>query len=174
MMSDFARPDRRQVLAASALAGTASMLLADRAAAGSASPRARAHAALRPFRFRASDAALADLRRRVLATKWPSRELVPDPSQGVQLATMQKVARYWATDYDWRRGEAKMNAFPQFMTDIDGVGVHFVHVRSKHEEALPIILTHGWPGSFLEMLKIIGPLTDPTAHGGTAADAFHV
>ena len=116
----------------------------------------------------------ADLRRRINATQWPERETVTDASQGVQLATMQKLARYWATDYDWRKVEAKLNALPQFMTKIDGLDIHFIHVRSKHENALPMIVTHGWPGSIIEQMKIIGPLTDPTAHGGSAADAFHV
>jgi pimeloyl-ACP methyl ester carboxylesterase len=129
---------------------------------------------IRPFRFEASDAALEDLRRRILATRWPDRETVADDSQGVQLATMQKLAAYWATDYDWRKCEARLNALPGFLTEIDGLDIHFIHVRSKHENALPIVVTHGWPGSIVEQLKIIGPLTDPTAHGGTEADAFHV
>jgi pimeloyl-ACP methyl ester carboxylesterase len=129
---------------------------------------------LRPFRVTVSDAELTDLRRRVKATKWPERETVTDDSQGVQHATIQKLARYWATDYDWRKGEAKLNAFPQFITGIDGLDIHFIHVRSKHANALPIIVTHGWPGSVIEQLKILGPLTDPTAHGGSASDAFHV
>ena len=130
--------------------------------------------AIRPFRFHASDEALADLKRRVAATKWPDKETVADPTQGVQLATMQALARYWATSYDWRKCEAKLAALPQFVTNIDGLDIHFIHVRSKHPNALPIIITHGWPGSVIEQLKIIGPLTDPTAHGGTAADAFDV
>ncbi|GAA0337747.1 epoxide hydrolase [Sphingomonas oligophenolica] len=129
---------------------------------------------IRPFHFHASDEALADLRRRVAATKWPSRELVPDATQGVQLATMQALAHYWATTHDWRKIEARLNALPQFITEIDGVDIHFIHVRSKHDHALPVIVTHGWPGSIIEQLKIIDPLTDPTAHGGTAADAFDV
>jgi pimeloyl-ACP methyl ester carboxylesterase len=128
--------------------------------------------AVRPFRFRAPESALVDLRRRIAATKWPTRELVKDPTQGVQLATMQKLAGYWATDYDWRKVEARVNALPQFTTTIDGLDIHFIHVRSKHENALPLIVTHGWPGSIMEMLKIIDPLTNPTAHGGSAADAF--
>ncbi|HEX8271450.1 MAG TPA: alpha/beta fold hydrolase [Longimicrobiaceae bacterium] len=130
--------------------------------------------AIRPFRFRATDEALAELRRRVEATKWPGRETVPDATQGVQLATMQKLARYWATEYDWRRFEARLNALPQFTTEIDGLDVHFIHVRSKHPDALPIVITHGWPGSVVELMKVIAPLTDPTAHGGRAEDAFHV
>jgi pimeloyl-ACP methyl ester carboxylesterase len=130
--------------------------------------------AIRPFRFNASQADLDELRRRILATRWPEKELVADPSQGVQSATMQKLARYWATDYDWRKIEAKLNALPQFITEIDGLDIHFIHVRSKHENALPVIVTHGWPGSIIEQLKIVDPLTDPTAHGGSASDAFHV
>jgi pimeloyl-ACP methyl ester carboxylesterase len=129
---------------------------------------------IRPFRFEASDEDLADLRRRIAATRWPDRETVDDDSQGVQLATMRKLADYWASDYDWRTCEARINALPNFVTEIDGLDIHFIHVRSKHENALPIIVTHGWPGSIVEQLKIIGPLTDPTAHGGTEADAFHV
>jgi pimeloyl-ACP methyl ester carboxylesterase len=131
-------------------------------------------AAIRPFQFNFSDAELADLRRRVNATKWPDREQVPDASQGVQLATMQKLARYWGTDYDWRKGEAKLKAVPHFVTELDGLDIHFIHVRSKHENALPMIVTHGWPGSIIEQMKIIEPLTNPTAHGGTAAEAFHL
>jgi pimeloyl-ACP methyl ester carboxylesterase len=130
--------------------------------------------AVRPFRIDVREEELADLRRRVAATRWPSAELVADRSQGVQLATLQALARYWATDYDWRRVEAKMNALPQFTTEIDGVDIHFIHVRSPHEDALPLIMTHGWPGSLVELLDTVGPLTDPTAHGGTPADAFHL
>jgi pimeloyl-ACP methyl ester carboxylesterase len=118
--------------------------------------------------------ALADLRRRVRETRWPDKETVQDTSQGVQFATMQKLARYWATDYDWRKCEAKLNSLPQFVTTIDGVDIHFIHVRSKEKNALPIIITHGWPGSIIEQLKVIGPLTDPTAYGGKAEDAFDV
>ncbi len=130
--------------------------------------------AIRPFQFHASDEALADLRRRVIATKWPNRETVNDATQGVELATIQALAHYWATAHDWRKVEARLNALPQFITEIDGVDIHFIHVRSKHEHALPVIITHGWPGSIIEQLKIIDPLTNPTAHGGTAADAFDV
>lgn len=133
-----------------------------------------APSSIRPFHFQASDEALADLRRRVAATKWPERETVADATQGVQLATMQKLARYWADDYDWRKVEARLNALPQFVTNIDGLDIHFIHVRSKHPNALPLVLTHGWPGSIIEELKVIGPLTDPTAHGGDASDAFDV
>src|SRR5258708_175282 len=130
--------------------------------------------AVRPFHVHVSDKELADLRGRIKATKWPERELVTDQSQGVQIATMQKLANYWATDYDWRKVEAKLNALPQFMTTIDGLDIYFIHVRSKNKNALPIIITHGWPGSVIEQLKIIGPLTDPTASGGKAEDAFDV
>jgi pimeloyl-ACP methyl ester carboxylesterase len=129
---------------------------------------------IRPFRFTASDEELAELRRRILATRWPEKEPVADHSQGVPLATMQKLARYWTTEYDWRKLEARLKALPQFITTIDGLDIHFIHVRSKHENALPIIVTHGWPGSVTEQLKIVDPLVNPTAHGGTASDAFHV
>ena len=130
--------------------------------------------AIRPFRFTASKEALDDLRRRINATKWPERETVTDASQGVQLATIQALARYWATEYDWRKCEARLMALPNFVTEIDGLDIHFIHVRSKHENALPLIVTHGWPGSIVEQMKIIDPLTNPTAHGGTASDAFHL
>jgi pimeloyl-ACP methyl ester carboxylesterase len=129
---------------------------------------------IRPFKFRASDEALADLKRRIKATKWPSKETVGDDTQGVQLATMQKLADYWANHYDWRRGEAKLDALPQFVTNIDGVDIHFIHVRSKQPDALAVIITHGWPGSVMEELKLVDPLTNPTAHGGSALDAFDV
>jgi pimeloyl-ACP methyl ester carboxylesterase len=130
--------------------------------------------AIRPFHVEVPEEELAELRRRVEATKWPERETVNDTTQGVQLATMQALARYWATTYDWRKIEARMNAFPQFLTEIDGLDIHFIHVRSKHDDALPLIVTHGWPGSIIEQIKIIEPLTDPTAYGGNASDAFHV
>jgi pimeloyl-ACP methyl ester carboxylesterase len=129
---------------------------------------------IRPFSFHASDEDLADLKQRINATRWPDRETVSDDSQGVQLATMQKLADYWANEYDWRKVEATLNGYPQFVTEIDGLDIHFIYVRSKHDNALPIIVTHGWPGSIVEQLKIIGPLTDPTAFGGTAKDAFDV
>jgi pimeloyl-ACP methyl ester carboxylesterase len=129
---------------------------------------------VRPFRVDMPEEAIADLRRRIAATRWPSRELVTDRSQGVQLATLQELARYWATDYDWRKAEAKLNALPQFTTEIDGLEIHFIHVRSRHENALPLIMTHGWPGSVIELLDSVGPLTDPPAHGGRAEDAFHL
>src|SRR5438105_5170092 len=128
--------------------------------------------AVRPFRFNVPEAELTELRRLINATKWPEKETVADQSQGVQLATMQALARYWGTEYDWRTCEAKLKAIPQFMTEIDGLDIHFIHVRSKHEHALPLIVTHGWPGSVIEQLKIIDPLTNPTAHGGSASDAF--
>ena len=130
--------------------------------------------AIRPFKYRATDAELADLRQRIVATRFPEKEPVADPSQGVQLATAQKLARYWATEYDWRKVEAKLNTYPQFITEIDGLDIHFLHVRSKHADALPLIVTHGWPGSVIEQMKIIEPLTNPTAHGGKASEAFHV
>src|SRR3984893_5473303 len=131
--------------------------------------------AIRPFqKVNVPEAELTELRRRVDATKWPERETVTDASQGVQLATMQALARYWATEYDWRKIEAKLNALPQFITEIDGLDIHFIHVRSKHANALPLIVTHGWPGSITEQMKIIDPLTNPTAHGGNASDAFDV
>jgi pimeloyl-ACP methyl ester carboxylesterase len=130
------------------------------------------HPAVRPFRVDVPEEDLDDLRRRIAATRWPSKELFEDRSQGVQLATIQELARYWASDYDWRKAEAKLNALPQFTTEIDGVDIHFIHVRSQHENALPLIMTHGWPGSVVELLDTVGPLTDPTAHGGTPEDAF--
>jgi pimeloyl-ACP methyl ester carboxylesterase len=130
--------------------------------------------AVRPFRVNISDEELADLRQRIKATRWPEKETVADFSQGVPLATMEKLARYWTTEYDWRKVEAKLNSYPQFITNIDGLDIHFIHVRSKEKNALPVIVTHGWPGSIIEQLKIIDPLTNPTAHGGTALDAFDV
>lgn len=133
-----------------------------------------ADTAIRPFRVNIPESALDDLMSRVRAARWPSRELVQDRSQGVQLAPMRELARYWANDYDWRRCEARLNAFPHFITNIDGVDIHFIHVRSRHENALPLIMTHGWPGSVIELIDTIGPLTDPTAHGGRAQDAFHL
>ena len=131
-------------------------------------------ASIRPFTYRAADAELNELRRRIEATRWPDKETVADTSQGVPLAPLQELARYWATDYDWRKCEAKLNALPQFITEIDGLDIHFIHVRSKHKGALPVIISHGWPGSILEQIKLIGPLTDPTAFGGRAEDAFDV
>src|SRR5215203_4200486 len=128
--------------------------------------------AIRPFKVHVADADLKDLRRRILATKWPKKETVADATQGVQLGTLQKLAHYWSTDYDWRKVEARLNALPQFITEIDGLDIHFILVKSCHQNALPMIVTHGWPGSIIEQLKIIGPLTDPTSFGGSASDAF--
>src|SRR5262245_6407433 len=130
--------------------------------------------AIRPFRVEVPEAELDDMRRRIKATRFPEKETVSDFSQGVQLAFIQALAQYWATNYDWRKIEAKLNALPNFITEIDGLDVHFIHVRSKHENAMPLIVTHGWPGSVVEQLKIIDPLTNPTAHGGSASDAFHL
>jgi pimeloyl-ACP methyl ester carboxylesterase len=147
------------------------------AAQTESSPKEKAmadDAAIRPFHFEASQADLDDLRRRVSATKWPEQEQVSDATQGVQLATIQRLAQYWATQHDWRKCEAKINGLPNFITEINGLDIHFIHVRSKHENALPMIVTHGWPGSVIEQMKIIEPLTNPTAHGGTTADAFHL
>jgi pimeloyl-ACP methyl ester carboxylesterase len=140
-----------------------------------APPTGGAKTDIRPFHpATVSDAELTELRRRIHATRWPEPELVTDASQGVQLATVQKLARYWSTNYEWRTCEERLNALPQFMTEIDGLDIHFIHVRSKHANALPVIITHGWPGSIIEQLKVIDPLTNPTAHGGSASDAFHV
>jgi len=137
-------------------------------------PSTEADTAIRPFTVHVSDKELADLRRRLAGTRWPDKETVADESQGAQLANLQELVRYWGTDYDWRKAEAKLNAFPQFMTKIDGVDIHFIHVRSRHPNALPLIITHGWPGSVFEQIKLIGPLTDPTKYGGRAEDAFDV
>ncbi|MGC1302654.1 MAG: epoxide hydrolase [Caulobacteraceae bacterium] len=174
-----ASPTRRSLLAISASAGAlglaASAASADvPALAAEQTSEGGVGAAVRPFSFKAPEAALSDIRRRVAATRWPERETVNDASQGVQLATMREVAAYWQADYDWRKVEARLNALPQFTTGIDGLDIHFIHVRSKHRNALPLIITHGWPGSIIEQMKIIDPLTDPTAHGGSAADAFDV
>src|SRR5262249_46006553 len=162
---------RRDVLATSAAAGAVSLLTPGPARA--ADDRNEG-AAILPFSVHFPEAALVELHRRTSATIWPERETVADDSQGVQLATMQKLARYWATDHDWRKCEAKLNALPQFITRIDGLDIHFIHVRSQHENALPLIVTHGWPGSVIEQLKIVDPLTNPTAHGASASDAFHL
>ena len=135
---------------------------------------ASAEGAVRPFRIEVPQGEIDELRRRIDATRWPTRELVTDRSQGVQLAAIQNLAGYWTTEYDWRRCEARLNALPQFKTEIDGLDIHFIHVESAHENALPLIMTHGWPGSVVELLETIGPLTDPTAHGGRAEDAFHL
>ncbi|WP_455281259.1 epoxide hydrolase family protein [Cupriavidus necator] len=165
--SVFALPDFTRTMSSS---GTDAIVVAAASVPRQASDDER----VRPFTIRVPEAQLVDLRRRIAATKWPSRELVTDASQGVQLATMRELARTWQTDYSWRKFEAKLNALPQFMTTIDGVDIHFIHVRSKHRNALPVIVTHGWPGSIVEQLKIIEPLTNPTAHGGSASDAFDV
>ncbi|MGB8757336.1 MAG: epoxide hydrolase, partial [Pseudolabrys sp.] len=156
-------------VAAVSVAAAATLSLLPENAAG-----ATENSAIRPFRINVPDDQLADLRRRIVTTRWPDRETVNDRSQGVQLAEFKEMVRYWGTDYDWRKAEAKLNAFPQFITTIDDVDIHFIHVRSRHPNALPIIITHGWPGSVIEQLKIIDPLTDPTAHGGRAEDAFDV
>jgi pimeloyl-ACP methyl ester carboxylesterase len=163
---------RRMVLAGSAALGVSLAVLTEpgKAAAGAAS----GSDAVRPFRVTVPEEQLADLRRRIAMIRWPDRETVADESQGVQLATMRELTRYWASDYDWRKCEARLNALPQFMTGIDGLDIHFIHVRSKHEHALPLVVTHGWPGSVIEQLKIIDPLTNPTAHGADASDAFHL
>src|SRR3954465_3405448 len=129
---------------------------------------------IRPFTIQVPEADLEDLRARIVATRWPEKETVPDQSQGPRLATMRALANCWATEYDWRKCEARINSFPQFLTEIDELVIHFLHVRSKHEDALPLLVCHGWPGSIVEQLKIIEPLTDPTAHGGGERDAFHV
>jgi pimeloyl-ACP methyl ester carboxylesterase len=168
MSAQLPPPDRRKVLAASA-AVAASRLIPTQARAAATSSDA-----IRPFKVDVPEAELAELRRRINATRWPERETVTDDSQGVPLAMTQELARYWGADYDWRKCEAKLNALPQFVTEIDGLDIHFIHVRSKHENALPMIVTHGWPGSVIEQLKIIDPLTNPTAHGASASDAFHL
>ncbi len=147
---------------------------AEAAAVSSASTLASEGVPIRPFAFRAPQSALDDMRRRILATQWPEKETVVDQSQGVPLATMRELASYWATDYDWRKCESRLSALPQYITEIDGLDIHFVHVRSKHGNALPLVINHGWPGSVIEQLKIIDPLVNPTAYGGSAADAFHV
>ncbi|WP_405059364.1 epoxide hydrolase 1 [Kribbella sp. NBC_01505] len=164
-------PSRRAVLQGGLVAGVGLAALGNAAVAEAAPVTG---AGIRPFRVSIPKAKLTDLRRRVGAVTWPTAELVGDRSQGVQLATTQALAKYWLSRYDWRRFEAKVNKLPQFMTEIDGVDIHFVHVRSPHEDALPLIMTHGWPGSFVELLETVGPLTNPTAHGGKASDAFHL
>jgi pimeloyl-ACP methyl ester carboxylesterase len=182
-MSDdtsLSSPGRRHFLGVSATLLAASSLgrfaFAQKpTSAASSAPMAGSNGtAIRPFRIRIPESDLIDMRRRISATRWPDRETVEDDSQGVQLAVMQELARYWATDYDWRKCETKLNALPQFLTNIDGLDIHFIHVRSKHADAMPLIVTHGWPGSVIEQLKIIDPLTNPTAHGGKASDAFHL
>ena len=173
-------PSRRRFVgvAAATLATTSLSRLAfaetNQAITEVAQPTGSDKNAIRPLRLHVPESQLVELRRRVKATRWPERETVTDASQGVQLATMQKLARYWSTGYDWRKIEARLNALPQSVTEIDGLDIHFIHVRSKHQNALPMIVTHGWPGSIIEQLKIIEPLTNPTAHGGTASDAFDI
>ena len=185
MSATSSSPTRRSVLAGSAVAAAfglnhALSAVADEAAPSQASKRGEARMAtpedkeIRKFRIEVPESELTELRRRVNATKWPERETVGDASQGVQLATTRNLARYWTTEHDWRRCEAKLNALPQFITEINGLDIHFIHVRSKYETALPLIVTHGWPGSVIEQLKIIDPLTKPTAHGASASDAFHI
>jgi pimeloyl-ACP methyl ester carboxylesterase len=159
------KQSRRDFLAASTAMGVSSLLPAR---------AAEDNNAIRPFHVNIPEEQLVDLRRRIATTRWPDRETVTDQSQGVQLAKIQELVRYWGKDYDWRKVEAKLNSLPQFMTNIDGLDIHFIHVRSRHKNALPVIVTHGWPGSVLELIKVIGPLTDPTAHGGSAEDAFDV
>jgi pimeloyl-ACP methyl ester carboxylesterase len=163
--------DRRQFLSTAAMgiasAGAASLLSTHPVSAAK-------NDEIRPFHVDIPNGELVDLRKRVLATRWPDRETVADSSQGVQLTTIQQLARYWTTDHDWRKVEARLNARPQFVTEIDGLDIHFIHVRSKHDNALPMIVTHGWPGSIIEQMKIIDPLTNPTAHGASASDAFHL
>jgi pimeloyl-ACP methyl ester carboxylesterase len=161
---------RRDVLAGAAGAGGAALVSTEFPSVAAAA----VGQAIRRFRINVPEEAVVDLGRRIAATRWPDRETVTDQSQGVQLATMRELARYWATDYDWRKVEALLNALPQFITQIDGLDIHFIHVRSKHENALPLVVTHGWPGSIIEQLKIIDPLANPTAHGASASDAFHV
>jgi pimeloyl-ACP methyl ester carboxylesterase len=178
-------PSRRSFLAVSAAAGAFGLLPKHSAAAGDTRPNQKSTdgdssmgttkaEAIRPFTYQAPQAELDELRRRIKATRWPERETVNDETQGVQLATTRKLAHYWATDYDWRKVEARLNALPQFITNIDGLDIHFIHVRSKNPYALPLIVTHGWPGSIIEQLKIIDPLTDPTTHGASASDAFDI
>ncbi len=168
--SELIDPERRKLLAGAmglAAAGTAGLFAPHSAAAA-------ANDAIRPFRIDVPEDALVDLRRRLATTRWPENETVNDDSQGVPLATQQELIRYWLADYDWRKVEARLNALPQFITEIDGLDIHFIHVRSRHDNALPVIITHGWPGSVIEQLKIIDPLTNPTAHGASASDAFHL
>jgi pimeloyl-ACP methyl ester carboxylesterase len=176
MTSSLPSLDRRHFLESTFAGMLLPAMAAGASSAASAAPPAVASgdASIRPFQFHASADVLVDLKKRIQATKWPDQELVADASQGVKLATMRKVADYWGRVHDWRKAEARLNAWPQFITNIDGVDIHFIHVRSKHAKALPVIVTHGWPGSIIEQLKIVDPLTNPTAYGGTAADAFDV
>jgi pimeloyl-ACP methyl ester carboxylesterase len=171
IMPELSIPSRRQVLVASAATVMAGLVSARPAIAAE---EAGEDGAIRPFSVHIPEADLIDLRRRIAATRWPDQETVDDRSQGIQLTNFREVVRYWGTDYDWRKVEAKLNALPQFVTEIDGLDIHFIHVRSKHDNALPLIVTHGWPGSIIEQLKIIDPLTNPTAHAANASDAFHL
>jgi len=164
----------RQIIAGTIVAGAIVMQSAFSSAQTRTSANASANATIRPFQSKVSEKKLVELKRRILETKWPENETVKDQSQGVQLGVMKQLAHYWATEYDWRKIEHKLNAIPQFITTIDGLDIHFIQVRSKHKNALPIIITHGWPGSVIEQMKIIGPLSDPTAYGGKAEDAFDV
>jgi hypothetical protein len=163
-----------EVIAPAATAAASNAAIGGSLAAAAAMAQPAQDESIRPFRVHVPQEAIDELRRRIAATRWPDKETVADQSQGVPLATMRELSRSWATDYDWRKAEAKLNALPQFVTTIDGLDIHFIHVRSRHENALPLIITHGWPGSVLEQIKLIGPLTDPPAHGGRAEDAFHV
>src|ERR1700688_375847 len=169
--SELINQDRRQLLTTAAIgvatAGAASLSPASAVAAATGE-------AIRPFRIHIPEKDLVDLRHRLAATRWPEKETVADDTQGVPLATMRELVRHWQSDYDWRKIEARLNALPQFITEIDGLDIHFIHVRSKHDNALPLIVTHGWPGSIIEQLKIVDPLANPTAHGGSASDAFHL
>jgi pimeloyl-ACP methyl ester carboxylesterase len=184
MASVSSSPNRRSILVRAAAAGATSVFFSHLAASETptgqpskqedASMSTVEDTAIRPFNFSAEDEALVDLRQRIAATKWPDRETVSDATQGVQLATIRELARYWVAEYDWRKVEARLNGLPQFITEIDGLDIHFIHVRSPHEDALPLIVTHGWPGSVIEQLKIIEPLTNPTVNGGSASDAFHL
>jgi hypothetical protein len=158
---------RRGLLATSVAAGALSLLPGHLVAAVDGKT-------IRPFHINVPETEVADLRRRIAATRWPQRESVPDQSQGVQLARIQPLVKHWGEDYDWRKAEARLNALPQFITEIDGLDIQFAHIRSRHPDAMPLIMTHGWPGSIFELLKVVGPLTDPTAHGGRAEDAFHL
>jgi len=167
-------PPGAETLQPGQLSPSSTATIAETSLVGTAAAEQSGDTSIRPFKYRATDQELADLKRRIKATKWPARETVNDTTQGVRLATMQKLADYWANHHDWRRAEAQIFSYPNFVTNIDGLDIHFVHVKSEHANALPVIITHGWPGSIIEQLKIIGPLTDPTAHGGTAADAFDV
>src|SRR5215470_2430519 len=176
MFQEHSLQTRRCFLAASATAGAAGLAVSatagDLARAASSASTGDAGDTIRPFRIRVSDQALIDLRRRAAATRWPDKETVSDRSQGAPLSRLQGLVSYWATGYDWRNVEARLNAMPQFVTEIDGLDIHFIHVRSRHPNALPLIMTHGWPGSVIELIKTVGPLTDPTRYGGQAEDAF--